>query len=181
MRPAVLPSASKERWTAKVGFDRVEPVSTTQTWRGSQIMRRFLIAVLSVGTLVAALAGVAGAQAEKATLTLSDGSIAAGIGFSWGKGTLTYAGKTYPVKVQGLSVGEVGLTRATAKGTVSNLTRLDDFSGNYVAVGAGATVAGGADVTVMRNQNGVVVELQSTTQGASLKFAAEGLHLTLAK
>jgi hypothetical protein len=144
-------------------------------------MRRFLIAVLSIGTLVAALAGVAGAQAEKATLTLSDGSIAAGIGFSWGKGTLTYAGKTYPVKVQGLSVGEVGLTRATAKGTVSNLTRLDDFSGNYVAVGAGATVAGGADVTVMRNQNGVVVELQSTTQGASLKFAAEGLHLTLAK
>jgi hypothetical protein len=143
-------------------------------------MRRFVMAVVAVGALVAALAGVSSAQAQKATLTLSDGSIAAGIGFSWGKGTLAYAGKTYPVKVEGLSVGEVGITRATARGTVSNLTKLDDFAGNYVAVGGGATAAGGADVAVMKNQNGVVIELQSTTQGASLKLGAEGLRLTLA-
>jgi hypothetical protein len=123
---------------------------------------------------------VSSAQAKKATLTLSDGSVAAGVGFSWGKGTLAYAGKTYPVKVEGLSVGELGITRATARGTVSNLTKLDDFSGNYVAVGGGATAAGGADVAVMKNQNGVVIELQSTTQGASLKLGAEGLRLTLA-
>jgi hypothetical protein len=143
-------------------------------------MRRFVMAVVAVGALVAAVAGVSSAQAKKATLTLSDGSVAAGIGFSWGKGTLAYAGKTYPVKVEGLSVGELGITRATARGTVSNLTKLDDFSGNYVAVGGGATAAGGADVAVMKNQNGVVIELQSTTQGASLKLAAEGLRLTLA-
>ena len=143
-------------------------------------MRRFVMAVVAVGALVAALAGVSSAQAKKATLTLSDGSVAAGIGFSWGKGTLAYAGKTYPVKVEGLSVGEIGITRATARGTVSNLTKLDDFSGNYVAVGGGAAAAGGADVAVMKNQNGVVIELQSTTQGASLKLGAEGLRLTLA-
>ena len=143
-------------------------------------MRRFMMAVVAVGALVAALAGVSSAQAQKATLALSDGSVAAGIGYSWGKGTLTYAGKTYPVKVEGLSVGEIGITRATARGTVSNLAKLDDFSGNYVAVGGGATAAGGADVAVMKNQNGVVIELQSTTQGASLKLAAEGLRLTLA-
>ena len=143
-------------------------------------MRRFVMAVVAVGALVAALAGVSSAQAKKATLTLSDGSVAAGIGFSWGKGTLAYAGKTYPVQVEGLSVGEIGITRATASGTVSNLTKLDDFSGNYVAVGGGATAAGGAGVAVMQNQNGVVIELQSTTQGASLKLAAEGLRLTVA-
>jgi len=143
-------------------------------------MRRFVMAVVAVGALVAALAGVSSAQAKKATLTLSDGSVAAGIGFSWGKGTLAYAGKTYPVKVEGLSVGEIGITRATARGTVSNLTKLDDFSGNYVAVGGGATAAGGANVAVMQNQNGVVIELQSTTQGASLKLGTEGLRLTLA-
>src|ERR1700752_1770874 len=136
-------------------------------------MRRFVMAVVAVGAVVAALAGLAGAQAKNATLTLSEGSVAAGIGFNWGKGTLAYAGKTYRVKVEGLSVGEVGVTRATAKGTVSHLTKLDDFSGNYVAVGAGATAAGGADVAVMRNQNGVVIELKSTTQGASLKLGAE--------
>ena len=143
-------------------------------------MRRFVMAAVAVGALVAALAGVSSAQAKKATLTLSDGSVAAGIGFSWGKGTLAYAGKTYPVKVEGLSVGELGITRATARGTVSNLTKLDDFSGNYVAVAGCATAAGGAGVAVMQNQNGVVIELQSTTQGASLKLAAEGLRLTVA-
>jgi len=143
-------------------------------------MRRFVMAVVAVGALVAALAGVSSAQAKKATLTLSDGSVAAGIGFTWGKGTLAYAGKTYPVKVEGLSVGEVGVTRATAKGEVSNLTKLEDFPGNYVAVGAEATAAGGAGMKVMRNQNGVVIEMKSTTQGASLKLGAEGIRLSLA-
>ena len=146
-------------------------------------MRRLVIEVVAVGSLVAALAGLAAAQGKeaKATLALSEGSVAAGIGFSWGKGALSYGGKTYSVKVQGLSVGEVGVTRATAKGDVSNLAKLEDFSGNYVAVGAGATAAGGAGVTVMRNQNGVIVEMTSTTQGASLKLGAEGIRLTLAK
>lgn len=143
-------------------------------------MRRLVIGVVAVGSLIAALAGLAVAQSANATLTLSDGSVAAGIGFSWGKGTLSYGGKTYPVKVEGLSVGEVGVTRATAKGEVSNLAKLEDFSGNYVAVGAGATAAGGAGATVMRNQNGVVIELTSTTQGASLRLGVEGLRLTLA-
>jgi hypothetical protein len=46
-----------------------------------------------------------------ATLRFSGGSFAAGIGFSWGSGTLTYRGKSYPVKVKGLSVGKVGVTK----------------------------------------------------------------------
>jgi len=42
-------------------------------------------------------------------------------------------------------------------------------------------VGGGAGVTEMRNQNGVVIAMKSTTQGASLKLAAEGIKLSLAK
>ena len=146
-------------------------------------MRRLVIGVLAVGGLVAALTGLAVAQGKEtdATLTLSEGSVAVGIGFSWGKGTLSYAGKTYPVKVEGLSVGEVGITRATATANVFNLKRLEDFAGNYAAAGAEATIAGGAGVTAMKNQNGVVIEMKSTTQGASLKLAAEGLKLSLTK
>ena len=49
-------------------------------------MRRFMMAVVAVGALVAALAGVSSAQAQKATLALSDGSVAAGIGFGQHKG-----------------------------------------------------------------------------------------------
>jgi hypothetical protein len=63
---------------------------------------------------------------------------------------------------------------------MSNLAKLADFSGNYVAVGAGATAGGGAGVTEMKNQNGVVIEMTSVTQGASLRLGAEGLRLTLA-
>jgi len=142
-------------------------------------MRRVLIAAV-VGGLVAALAGLGAAQSGTGTLRLTDGSIAAGVGFSWGKGTLAYGGKTYTVKVDGLSVGEVGVSRATAVGTVKNLKNLADFSGNYVAAGAGATAGGGADVAVMRNENGVVIEMKSTTQGANLKLGIDGVRLTLA-
>jgi len=84
-------------------------------------LRRTVIASALVGSVLVLLAGLAAAQAKKpdATLTLSEGSVAVGIGFSWGKGTLSYQGKTYPFKVDGLSVGEVGLTRASARETSS--------------------------------------------------------------
>jgi len=131
---------------------------------------------------VSILAGLALAQdSPNATLTLSEGSVAAGIGFSWGKGMLSYEGKTYPVRVQGLSVGELGVTRATASGNVYNLKTLEDFDGNYAAAVAGATIAGGAEAIAMRNQNGVVIELTTMTQGASLKLAVAGLSLSVQK
>jgi hypothetical protein len=146
-------------------------------------MRRAVIGTVAVGSLVSLLLGVALAQDKKpdATLKLSEGTVAVGIGFSWGKGTLTYKGKDYPVKVTGLSVGEVGVNRATATGDVYNLKTLADFDGNYVAGGAEATIGGGAGATAMKNQNGVVIQLKSTTQGASLKLAAEGLKLNVTK
>ncbi len=146
-------------------------------------MRRGVIGLVAIASAVSLLVGLALAQAKKpdATLTLSEGSVAVGIGWTWGKGTLAYQGKNYPVKVQGLSVGEVGVTRATAAGDVYNLKKLADFDGNFVAGGAGATIGGGAGVTAMKNQNGVVIEMKSTTQGANLKLAAEGLKLNVEK
>ena len=146
-------------------------------------MRRVLTGVVAVGSLVSLLTGLALAQAKKpdATLSLTEGTVGVGIGFSWGKGKLSYKGKTYPVKVDGLSVGDVGIQQATAMGSVYNLKKLADFDGNYVAGGAGATAGGGMGITTMRNQNGVVIDLKSTTQGANLKLAAEGLKLAVEK
>ena len=146
-------------------------------------MRRVLMAAVAVVGLAILTSGYAGGQDKKpdATVQLSGGSVAAGVGFSWGSGTLTYKGKQYPVKVEGLSVGEVGLSRATASGKVFDLKKLEDFSGNYTAASAGATVGGGAAASIMKNQNGVVIEMTSTTQGASLKLAPSGVRLTLAK
>jgi hypothetical protein len=73
----------------------------------------------------------------------------------------------------------VGIARATARGDVIGLKKIEDFSGNYTAAGAGATVGGGAGATIMKNQNGVEIRLTSTTQGASLKLAASGIKLTV--
>jgi envelope integrity protein A len=124
------------------------------------------------------------AQAEDkpdATIKLSGGSVAAGVGYSWGSGTLHYKGKNYPIEVSGLSVGDVGATKIKASGKVYNLKKLDDFDGNYTAATAGMTVAGGASATAMKNQNGVTINLVSTTQGLKFALAASGVSMKIKK
>ena len=114
-----------------------------------------------------------------ATIKLSGGSLAAGVGFSWGKGTLTYKGKQYPISVKGIDVGDVGITNITASGKVFNLEKLEDFDGNYTSAGAGITVAGGESDVVMENQNHVKVELTSTTSGVKLAVAVGGVSMKI--
>ena len=72
-------------------------------------------AVLSLGLAVAQ----AQEETSDATIKLSSSSVAAGIGFSWGSGTLTYQGKTYPIEVNAISIGDVGITKVEATGKVS--------------------------------------------------------------
>jgi hypothetical protein len=167
-----LPRVCREKWVGQ-GDRGVIPE------KEEIVMRQVMIALV-VGGLVS-MVGPAGAQDWRpvATLELSQGSVAAGIGFSWGSGTLTYLGRKYPVKVRGLSVGEAGFTLATAKGTVFDLKKLEDFSGTYVAGGGGATVFGGGEAAIMKNQNGVVVELTTSNLGVSFKLAASAVWLTL--
>ena len=76
---------------------------------------------------------------------------------------------------------DVGITKATSSGKVYNLKKLEDFNGNYTAASAEGTVAGGAGVLKMKNQNGVEIELVSTTQGVNLKLSVEGVKIQLEK
>lgn len=69
----------------------------------------------------------------------------------------------------------------SASGTVRNLRSLADFSGNYVAVSAGAALAGGGSVSTLRNQNGVTIEGISTAQGVRLTLAPAGVNITLTR
>ena len=147
-------------------------------------MKRFWAMVVVMG-MVATLAGVAfAAEQEKtpdATLKLSEGQVAVGIGWSWGKGVLTLNGKDYPFKVSGLSVGDLGVTKADAEGKVYNLNKLEDFDGTYVSAAAGATLGVGVGATAMKNGNGVVIYLYPKTKGVSVKLAGEGVKFTLEK
>jgi len=147
-------------------------------------MKRFSAMVVVLG-MVATLAGLAlAAEKEKtpdATLKLSEGQVALGIGWSWGKGVLTLKGKDHPFKVGGLSVLDVGITKAEAEGTVYNLKKLEDFNGTYVSAAAEATLGVGAGATAMKNEKGVVIHLHPKTKGVNLKLAGEGVKFTLEK
>jgi len=118
-------------------------------------------------------------QTSTGTVSFSGGAVALGVGFQWGSGVLTFRGRQYPFRVHGLSVLDVGATRVSATGTVRNLNNVADFSGNYVAATAGATLAGGGSIGSLRNQNGVVINGITTQQGLRLTLAASGLNLTL--
>ncbi len=145
-------------------------------------MKRLTLSVLVLVTALS-LSGLVFAQEEKpdATLKLSEGQVSAGIGWSWGKGVLTFKGKDHKFKVDELSVGDFGITEADAVGNVYHLKKLSDFNGTYTAAAAEGTIGGGAGVSTMRNQNGVVINLQSMTQGVNVKLAAEGVKFTLEK
>ena len=119
------------------------------------------------------------AETPDATMSMHADSVAAGIGISWGSGTLAYKGKTYPISVEGLSVGDAGISKITASGKVYGLKKLEDFNGNFTGVAAGATVAGGGAVSAMQNQNGVRVELVTTTQGLKFTLGANGVDMKI--
>jgi hypothetical protein len=150
--------------------------------------RKFVYVSIAVACLIH-VRGLAGAAEKKAaakpkpdaTLSLTAKQVSAGVGYSWGAGKLTYKGKTYPVVVDGLTVGSAGVSSISAKGSVSHLAKLEDFEGNYTAAVAGATVGGGAGGLVMQNQNGVEVSLHATTRGVSLTAGVSGVKLSIKK
>jgi len=140
--------------------------------------------LLSLSVLALLLLAVYPAGAENpaqpaARVSIELTGVAAGVGVSWGSGVLSYAGKTYPFRVEGLSVGDVGIARVSATGKVYNLKRVSDFPGTYAAVGAGVSVAGGVAGLTMQNQRGVVIDLTATQEGVKFNIGPQGLTITM--
>jgi hypothetical protein len=144
-----------------------------------QTMDRLRRAFLSAGLMLAAAVTPALAQERSADITFSGGSVAAGVGFTWGSGDLHFQGKTYPITVHGLSVVDVGVAKIEGSGDVYNLQRVEDFSGNYTAVAGGVTFAGGGALAVLENQNGVRIYVRSTTLGLKLNLSPGGVAIGL--
>jgi hypothetical protein len=121
--------------------------------------------------------------AEKATpsgkVTMESTSIAAGIGVTWGDGKLTFKGKTYPFSIDGLTLVDWGISKASANGDVYNLTDPAKLGGTYLAAEAGLTLAGGMGGMVLRNQDNVVLHLRSVSQGARLQLGTSGLIIKM--
>jgi len=144
-------------------------------------MNRILSAIVVFATFAFAPLLSNAADTPYATLDISGSRVAVGVGIVQASGTLHFQGQNYPVRVQGLTVGEVGGGTITATGEVYNLSNLNDLDGNYVAVSAGAALGGGSGGATMQNQNGVVIKLRATTQGADVNLSIDGFALKLAR
>jgi hypothetical protein len=145
-------------------------------------VKKIGILLLAIGVMPGFTQAATHESKPDATLRLSGGSFALGIGFRWGSGTLTYKGKDYPVKVNGLSVGKVGMTGVSANGEVFNLKHLQDFNGHY-NVGAagtrGVTLGSGKAGTLMTNQAGVIVRLSATQKGVDVNATGGGVDMQI--
>lgn len=128
----------------------------------------------------AAIAGAtAPALAAQGRVTLRFTSAAFIIGVGGGDGALSFQGQTFPLRIGGVSAGSIGLSTGTLTGRALHLTRATDIVGTFTAVGAGVAVAGGARVFRMRNQNGVILELQGTQAGFEANIGVSGFSLSM--
>jgi hypothetical protein len=114
-----------------------------------------------------------------ATVELSGGAIAAGIGYQWARGDVLYQGQKHRFSLSGLSIVDVGATNISATGVVYNLKNLEDLNGNYVAASAGLTVAGGGSAEYLKNEHGVVIKLLETSRGLRFNLSANGVKVQL--
>ena len=147
-------------------------------------VKKIAILLLVVAVMTGFTQAASQHSGPDATLRLSGGSFALGIGFRWGSGTLSYKGKDYPVKVNGLSVGKVGMTGTSAYGEVFNLRHLQDFNGHYsfgAAGTRGVTLAKGKAGTLMSNPAGVIVRLSTTQKGVNVNATGGGVDMQIQK
>jgi len=112
-------------------------------------------------------------------ITIESKQVAAGIGWTWGGGTLKFKGKTYQFSIKGLNVAAVGISKVSARGEAYNLTDPSDLAGTYVTASAGAAVIKGKAGLVMRNDKGVVINLKADQTGVQLNLGSDGLTITM--
>ena len=137
--------------------------------------------VSSVAVVSEAAPPVAEGAIPSGYVWLSGGTVAAGIGYSWGHGTLYNSKdqKQYKFKLSGVSIADVGGAGINAEGEVYNLSSPADLSGDYAAVTAGVTIIEGGSVAYLKNNKGVVIKLHSQTGGIRFNLSANGMHVTL--
>jgi hypothetical protein len=111
-------------------------------------------------------------------ISIESNSIALAVGVNWGDGRLIFKGKHQLFAVNGLTLVDIGIAKASAVGEVYNLTDISQFDGTYLAGEAGFDLAGGI---AMRNKNGVVLHLRGDSEEALLQLAPSGVTIKFRK
>ena len=118
------------------------------------------------------------AQTADAAFELSAGTEAAGVGYSWARGRLHYRDQSYPFRLDGLSVVDMGVP-FEASGVVYHLARPSDLDGTYAEVEVDPALAGAGFTAAIENQHGVLIGLRSTTQGLLFQPSLIGVEIEL--
>ena len=139
-------------------------------------------ALLSTTLLVGSLAVAADARKPSGTVTIDETQFGFIIGGSTGGGTLEFKGKSYDFKIGGLSVGAtVGIAKVAAVGEVYDLKDVSKFPGTYTALNAAIALGGGVGGVQMKNEHGVIMRLESRTQGLRFNLSTSGVTVTMSK
>ncbi len=132
--------------------------------------------------LVAGLALAGDAKKPSGTVTIDETQFGFIVGGSTGGGTLAFKGKEYPFKLGGLSLGaNVGVSKMSATGEVYDLKKVSDFPGIYTKLDASVAAGGGVGGLHLKNENGVIMRLESRTKGLQLNLGMSGVTVTMQK
>jgi hypothetical protein len=138
-------------------------------------------ALLATTLLVGGLALAADAKKPSGTVEIEETQFAVILGGSVGGGKLTFQGQEYPFKVGGLTAGaNVGISKMSAAGEVYDLTEISQFPGTYTKLDVSIALGGGVGGLHLKNENGVIMRLESRTQGLQLNVgSASGIKVTM--
>jgi hypothetical protein len=119
------------------------------------------------------------ASTEPTTIEWWGGEVNVLLGGNWGGGILHYGGYDYDFSLGGLKLAGLGAQRVTGSAKVYNLTRPEDLNGVYAGAGIGLVIAGGGQVAVVQNQNGVRLDIVSTGTGLNAWIGPKGMKLAI--
>ena len=145
--------------------------------------KQTLAAVAFSAVLITGVASAADRDWQKydGSVSIDSTNFALVIGGSTGGGQLKFQDKTYDFKITGLSAGvNVGVTKIEANGFVYNLKDVAKFPGTYTAYSTSGTAGAGAGMVYLKNENGVIMKLGSTSKGLQLNVgAASGVKVVM--
>lgn len=120
-------------------------------------------------------------QKYDGTVSIDAKQFALVFGGSTGGGTLEFKGKSYEFKVSGLTAGvNVGVTEVKGNGFVYDLDDVSKFAGTYTVFSTGGAAGAGAGMLHLKNENGVIMTIGTTSKGLSLNVgSASGVKVTM--
>jgi hypothetical protein len=133
----------------------------------------------AIAAAVMLMSATAPSQADTGSVRLVITKAGFIVGVGGGTGTLHFKGRTYRLRVNGVSAGTIGIAKADLRGTASNLQTAADIAGGYSALSAGAAVAGGGKSVRLQNARGVILDLQGPQVGFDLSLSLSGVTISL--